>query len=178
MIRTSPLLNAVLLLLPRLARFAWRVLRHFIKNRGILLAGGVGYNILLSIVPLFAVLVVLLTHLVDEQHLLGVLEVQARHLAPSHADVLLEAVRGLLDSGDVMGILGFPVLLLFSSFAGRCAGDHLSCARNPAHQTQRLGVRDVALCLYSGAGGGADDANAGGNPGQFTEYPGAGAFRA
>ncbi|XGA79818.1 YihY/virulence factor BrkB family protein [Halomonas sp. CH40] len=126
MIRKSPLLNAVLLLLPRLAHFAWRVLRHFIKNRGILLAGGVGYNILLSIVPLFAVLVVLLTHLVDEQHLLGVLDVQARHLAPSHADVLLEAVRGLLDSGDVMGILGFPVLLLFSSFAFRMLEDALA----------------------------------------------------
>ena len=119
MVRTSSFFNAVLLLLPRLAHFSWRVLRHFLKNHGILLAGGVGYNILLSIVPLFALLVVLLTQVVDQQHLLNVLAVQARHMAPAHAEVLLDAVRSLLDSRDVIGILSLPILLLFSSFAFR-----------------------------------------------------------
>ena len=124
--RNQTVLNAVLLLLPRLAQFAWRVLCHFLKSRGILLAGGVGYNILLSIVPLFAVLVVLLTQVVDEQHLLNVLSVQARHLAPAHAEVLMDAVRGLLESRDVIGILSFPILLLFSSFAFRMLEDALA----------------------------------------------------
>ena len=32
-------------------RFAARVLRAFLRNRGVLLAGGVGYNALLSLVP-------------------------------------------------------------------------------------------------------------------------------
>jgi YihY family inner membrane protein len=104
----------------------WRVLTAFLRHRGILLAGGVGSNILLSIVPLFALLVVLLAGIVDEQRLLGVLTVQARHLAPSHAELLLEAVRTLLDSRDVIGILGFPVLLLFSSFAFRMLEDALA----------------------------------------------------
>ncbi|WP_346796710.1 YihY/virulence factor BrkB family protein [Halomonas sp. Bachu 37] len=124
--RHHTLRSAILLALPRLARFAWRVLRNFMKNRGILLAGGVGYNILLSIVPLFAVLVVLLTRVVDQEHLLNVLTVQVRHLAPAHAEVLLEAVRGLLDSRDVIGILSFPILLLFSSFAFRMLEDALA----------------------------------------------------
>jgi len=113
-------------LLPRVGRFLWRVITAFLRNRGILLAGGVGYNILLSIVPLFALLVVLLARVVDEAHLLGVLSVQARHLAPAHAEVLLEAVRALLDSREVIGILGFPVLLLFSSFAFRMLEDALA----------------------------------------------------
>lgn len=126
MVRHHALFGALLLLLPRLAHFAWRVLRHFFKNHGILLAGGVGYNILLSIVPLFALLVVLLTHVVDQQHLLNVLTVQARHLAPAHAEVLLEAVRSLLDSREVIGILSFPILLLFSSFAFRMLEDALA----------------------------------------------------
>ncbi|MDR5899051.1 YihY/virulence factor BrkB family protein [Halomonas vilamensis] len=126
MARPRTLFNAVFLLLPRVAGFAWRVLCHFLKNRGILLAGGVGYNILLSIVPLFALLVVLLTQVVDEQHLLSVLSVQVRHLAPAHAEVLLDAVRDLLDSGDVIGILSFPILLLFSSFAFRMLEDALA----------------------------------------------------
>ena len=116
----------LLTLLPRVARFLWRVLTAFLRNRGILLAGGVGYNILLSIVPLFALLVVLLARIVDETHLLGVLSIQAQHLAPAHAEVLLEAVRTLLDSREVIGILGFPVLLLFSSFAFRMLEDALA----------------------------------------------------
>lgn len=118
--------QAFLTLLPRVGRFLWRVITAFLRNRGILLAGGVGYNILLSIVPLFALLVVLLARVVDEAHLLGVLSVQARHLAPAHAEVLLEAVRALLDSREVIGILGFPVLLLFSSFAFRMLEDALA----------------------------------------------------
>lgn len=118
--------HVVFTLLPRVARFLWRVLTAFLRNRGILLAGGVGYNILLSIVPLFALLVVLLARVVDEQHLLEVLAIQARHLAPAHAEVLIEAVRALLDSRDVIGILGFPVLLLFSSFAFRMLEDALA----------------------------------------------------
>ncbi|CEP33978.1 MULTISPECIES: YihY/virulence factor BrkB family protein [Halomonadaceae] len=126
MVRNHSFFSAVLLLLPRLAHFAWRVLRNFLKNHGILLAGGVGYNILLSIVPLFAVLVVLLTQVVDQQHLLNVLSIQARHMAPAHAEVLVEAVRSLLDSRDVIGILSFPILLLFSSFAFRMLEDALA----------------------------------------------------
>ncbi len=126
MVRYHSFFSAVLLLLPRLAHFAWRVLRNFLKNHGVLLAGGVGYNILLSIVPLFAVLVVLLTQVVDQQHLLNVLAVQARHMAPAHAEVLLEAVRSLLDSREVIGILSFPILLLFSSFAFRMLEDALA----------------------------------------------------
>jgi len=122
-------------LLPKVGRFMWRVFLAFLRNRGILLAGGVGYNILLSIVPLFALLVVLLAGVVDQQRLLEVLTIQARHLAPSHAEVLLEAVRTLLDSRDVIGILGFPILLLFSSFAFRMLEDALALIFH-AHETQ------------------------------------------
>lgn len=114
------------LLVCRVLRFAWRVLGAFLRNRGILLAGGVGYNILLSIVPLFALLVVLLAQVVDEQHLLALLSIQARHLAPAHAEVLLDAVRSLLDSRDAIGLLGVPVLLVFSSFAFRMLEDALA----------------------------------------------------
>lgn len=126
MVRKHAFISAALLLLPQLAHFAWRVLRNFLKNHGVLLAGGVGYNILLSIVPLFALLVVLLTQVVDQQHLLNVLAIQARHMAPAHAEVLLEAVRSLLESRDVIGILSFPILLLFSSFAFRMLEDALA----------------------------------------------------
>ncbi|WP_447554392.1 YihY/virulence factor BrkB family protein [Vreelandella sp. EE22] len=156
MARNRTLLNSVLLLFPRLAAFAWRVLRHFLKHRGILLAGGVGYNILLSIVPLFALLAVLTTRVVDEQHLLNVLAVQARHLAPAHADVVMDAVRGLLDTRDVIGILSLPILLLLSSFAFRMLEDALSFIFNapdcPKRSTWVSLVLPYAFMLVLGAG--------------------------
>ncbi|MEQ8517319.1 MAG: hypothetical protein RIC38_17105, partial [Chromatocurvus sp.] len=73
--------------------FSRRVLRNFLRNRGILLAGGVGYNVLLSAVPLLALLGVLLTRVADEEQLLQVMAIQARHFAPGHADLWLDAVR-------------------------------------------------------------------------------------
>ncbi|WP_227368107.1 YihY/virulence factor BrkB family protein [Halomonas sp. M20] len=116
----------VIVIAPKLYRFSLRVLAAFFKNRGILLAGGVGYNILLSAIPLFAVLSVLLTHVVDEQRLLGIIAIQAGHLAPAHADILLDAVNALLESRDVVGIVGTLILLFFSSFAFRMIEDSIS----------------------------------------------------
>ncbi|APE32021.1 hypothetical protein BOX17_14305 [Halomonas aestuarii] len=150
--------HPILTLLPLTLHFLWRVLCAFLRNRGILLAGGVGYNILLSIVPLFALMVVLLAGVVDEQHLLEVLSIQVRHLAPAHAEILLDAVRTLLDSRDVIGILGFPVLLLFSSFAFRMLEDALAIIFHAPdiHQPGRSVWVSVALpyafMLVLGAG--------------------------
>lgn len=115
-----------------------------------LLAGGVGYNILLSIVPLFALLVVLLAEVVDRAHLLEVLSIQARHLAPAHAEVLLDAVRALLESREVIGLLGFPILLLFSSFAFRMLEDALAIIfHTPDSQHQGRSVWVSVLLPYA-----------------------------
>ncbi|OBX36780.1 ribonuclease BN/unknown domain fusion protein [Halomonas elongata] len=122
----SPSRRRLPLFVSRVACFGWRVLTSFLRNRGILLAGGVGYNVLLSIVPLFALLVVLLAGVVDERQLMGVLSIQVRHLTPAYAEVVLDAVRSLLDSRDAIGILGIPVLLVFSSFAFRMLEDALA----------------------------------------------------
>ncbi|MBY5984520.1 YihY/virulence factor BrkB family protein [Halomonas sp. DP5Y7-2] len=118
--------HAMFTLLPRLALFMWRVLSQFLHNRGMLLAGGVGFNILLSTIPLFALMVVAMAQVVDEDQLINVITLQARHIAPTHAEVMLESVRALLDSRDAIGIYGIPVLLLFSSFAFRMLEDALA----------------------------------------------------
>ncbi|MHB0774219.1 YihY/virulence factor BrkB family protein [Halomonas sp. WWR20] len=111
---------------PRILRFALRVLGAFLKNRGVLLAGGVGYNVLLSVVPLLAIICVMLTHVVDEQRLLAILAIQAQHLAPAHADLVLDAVHALVDSRDVISIVGILALLFFSSFAFRMLEDSIA----------------------------------------------------
>lgn len=106
-------------------RFARRVLRDFGRNRGVLLAGGVGYNILLSVVPLFAVLTAVLSQVVSEERLLAVIAAEARLLVPGHTDKVVGAVRSLLDNREVVGWVGFGVMLFFSSLAFRMLDDAL-----------------------------------------------------
>lgn len=111
--------EAVTVTARRLFHFVTRVIKRFLGNNGILLAGGVGYNVLLSAVPMFALLGVVLTGLVEEQQLLRVMSVQAQRFAPAHADLLTDAVRAFMESRDVIGLTSIPVLLFFSSFAFR-----------------------------------------------------------
>ena len=123
----------------RLWRFALRVIQNFRSNHGVLLAGGVGYNILLSAVPLLAVLGVLLTRIVDEEQLLGVMAIQAQHFAPAHADLWLDAVRAFLDSRDIIGIAAIPIMLFFSSFAFRMLEDSIAIIFvNPENPTRNF----------------------------------------
>lgn len=136
-------------LIRRTLRFGLRVIRSFLRNHGILLAGGVGYNILLSAVPLFAVLCVMLTHVVDEQRLLGIIALQVHHLAPTQAELLLDAVRELLDSRDIISTVGVMALLFFSSFAFRILEDAMAII---FHQPDNLAHRSFwvsALLPYA-----------------------------
>jgi len=101
---------------------------------------------------------VLLAGVVDEARLLEMLSIQARHLAPAHAEILLEAVRTLLESRDVIGVLGFPVLLLFSSFAFRMLEDalaiifHAPDAQHPGRSVWVSVLLPYAFMLVLGAG--------------------------
>ncbi|EPC04632.1 hypothetical protein L861_04745 [Litchfieldella anticariensis FP35 = DSM 16096] len=133
----------------RVLHFALRVLGAFLRNRGMLLAGGIGYNILLSIVPLFALICVFLTHVVDEGQLLEVMAIQARHLAPAHADLLLDAVRTVLKSRDVIGLVGTLVLLVFSSFAFRMLEDAMAIIFHLPDDPAKRSIWVSALLPYA-----------------------------
>lgn len=100
-------------------RFAKRVLNNFLKNRGVLLAGGVGYNALLSAIPMFALIVVLLSWVIEEPHLLETIAIELVLVVPQHADALLRVVRTFLASRDVIGVVGTVALLIFSALAFR-----------------------------------------------------------
>lgn len=136
--------------------FVRRVIRNFLRNHGILLAGGVGYNVLLSAVPMLAVLTVLLTRIVDEEQLLQVMAVQAQHFAPGHADLLLDAVRAFMESRDIIGIVGLPVLLFFSTFAFRMLEDSIAIIfhrpDNPHRSFWVSAVLPYGFILVLGAG--------------------------
>ncbi len=128
--------------------FALSVFREFLKNHGILLAGGVGYNILLSMIPLLALFCVLLTHVVDEQKLLMIIAIQAAHLAPTHANLVVGTVQELMAAREMIGWLGIIALLFFSSFAFRMLEDSIAIIFHQPDVTHRRSFWVSAILPY------------------------------
>lgn len=106
---------------PRLPRrmggFALRVLRDFHANQGLLLAGAVAYYTLLSIVPLFAIILVGLSHFVNEDQLIQTIARNLELLIPGYAESLAGQVRMFLARRHLVGVVGFVIMLFFSSMA-------------------------------------------------------------
>jgi YihY family inner membrane protein len=94
-----------------------RVLTGFRKNQGFLLASAVAYNALLSMVPLFAVLLVGLSKLVDQASLLRTVSNSVEQLLPGRSMAITDQVAGFLAQGEVVGWMGGIALLFFSSIA-------------------------------------------------------------
>jgi len=98
-------------------RLAYRVLSGFHHNHGILLSGAVAYYLLLSIVPLFAVILIGLSYFVDQSTLLYIMGTQLELVLPGSADALTAQVEIFLANRHVIGLFGIGILLFFSSLA-------------------------------------------------------------
>jgi len=77
----------------------------------------VAYYTLLSIVPLFVLLLVGLSHVVDERRVLDTVESNLELLIPGQVDVISRQVKGLLAHREVVGVVGLLALLFSSSMA-------------------------------------------------------------
>ena len=97
--------------------FIGQVLAAFRANQGFLLAGAVAYYTLLSIVPMFALILVLLSQVLEPQHLLGITERYMELVAPGRAQALMDQIEVFIVNWKLIGIVGVPVLLFFSSLA-------------------------------------------------------------
>jgi membrane protein len=100
-------------------RFSVRVIKSFLDNQGILLAGSIAYNGLLSAIPLFAVLVMALSYFIDEALLLQTIAVEVKLLIPTYADEFVGTIETLLEARSLISGVGIVVLLFFSSIAFR-----------------------------------------------------------
>jgi len=97
--------------------FAGRVLHRFQANRGILLAGAVAYYALLSLIPLIILLLVALSHVVDQTQLLALLTRYLEQLVPGESDLVMEQVTQFLGHRRTLGWVMAGTLLFFSSLA-------------------------------------------------------------
>ena len=113
--------------LPKILRFASRVLRDFfLRNHGLLLTAAVAYNMMLSLIPLSAVLLVIFSHFLDESLLRQTITAEVSLIAPAFAPTLNEVLVGFLRSRNLIGWLGGGTLLIFSSLAFRVMEDAIA----------------------------------------------------
>lgn len=98
-------------------RFVRQVFASFRANQGFLLAGAVAYNTLLSIVPMFALILVLLSQFSDAQALLRTLREYLSLVAPEQTEALVAQIGVFVTNWKLVGALGVVLLLFFSSLA-------------------------------------------------------------
>lgn len=98
-------------------RFFLRTLKAFRANQGLLLAGSVAYYALLSIVPLLMLIVIALSHVVDETELLLTLGRYLEWIVPSQSESLIAELTKFLTDRHFIGWVLLLTMLFFSSLA-------------------------------------------------------------
>jgi YihY family inner membrane protein len=98
-------------------QFAGRVIAGFSANQGFLLSGAVAYYTLLTIVPMFALILAGLSQIQETQPLLDTLREYLVLIIPNQADALTSQISNFLENWKTVGLMGILLLLFFSSFA-------------------------------------------------------------
>ena len=99
------------------AKFLLGALKAFKKNQGLLLAGSVAYNALLSIVPMLILFVIVLSHFVDPESLLETLRRYLEWVLPGQSAAIVGEMGNFLAHREVAGWVLLGVMLFFSSLA-------------------------------------------------------------
>ena len=112
-----PSLKRLMHALPGALHFAWRTLKAFRANQGLLLAGAVAYYALLSIVPLLILVVIALSHFIEQAALLSTLGRYLEWLVPGQSGVVIHELANFLVHREVLGWVLLGSMLFFSSLA-------------------------------------------------------------
>ncbi|MBB3117394.1 YihY/virulence factor BrkB family protein [Pseudoduganella violacea] len=97
--------------------FVLQCLRGFRANQGLLLAGAVAYYSLLSLVPLLMLVVVALSHVIDQAELLTTLGRYLEWLLPGQSRAIVTEIAHFLQHRDLIGGVLVLTMLFFSSLA-------------------------------------------------------------
>src|ERR1700738_4082516 len=99
------------------ATFVVQTLKAFRANQGMLLAGAVAYYALLSIVPLLILVVIALSHLIEQRVLLDSLAHLLEWLVPGQAKAIVRELANFLAHRAVIGWVLLCTMIFFSSLA-------------------------------------------------------------
>jgi len=97
--------------------FALRTLKSFRANQGLLLAGAVAYYALLSIVPLLILIMIALSHVLDQAELLQTLGRYLEWVLPGQSKAIVQELASFLANRDVVGWVLLGTMVFFSSLA-------------------------------------------------------------
>jgi membrane protein len=97
--------------------FTMQVLRGFRANQGLLLAGAVAYYALLSIVPFLMLVVVTLSHFIDQAELLITLQRYLEWLLPGQSRAIVAEVAHFIENRELISWVLGGTMLFFSSLA-------------------------------------------------------------
>jgi hypothetical protein len=99
------------------SHFALQILKAFHKNQGLLLSGALAYYTLLSVIPLFTFLLLMLSHVIDEAALMATLRRYIGLIIPGDSAAVLGPVRSILEHREVASWVVLITMLFFSSLA-------------------------------------------------------------
>lgn len=94
--------------------FLKQVIKSFHANQGLLLSGAVAYYTLLSIIPLFSLILIALSHIIEPEQLLQITSEYINLVLPGQASVFIEQITRFTTQKHI-GWLLLLVLLFFSS---------------------------------------------------------------
>lgn len=97
--------------------FLLKAARSFLANNGLLLAGAVAYYALLSLVPLLILMIVALSHFIDQRELLQTAGHYLEWLVPSQSKAVVHELSNFLENRSVIGWALLGTMLFFSSLA-------------------------------------------------------------
>jgi membrane protein len=97
--------------------FALCVLKAFRKNQGLLLAGAVAYYTLLSLIPLLILMVIGLSHVIDQSRLLATMTEYLEFIVPGQSEALVNELRTFLEHGQTIGVVLLVTMIFFSALA-------------------------------------------------------------
>ena len=94
-----------------------QTLKGFRANQGLLLSGAVAYYTLLSMVPLLILIVIALSHVVDQAELLSTLGRYLEWLVPGQSQSIVRELANFLEHRNVIGWVLLATMMFFSSLA-------------------------------------------------------------
>jgi membrane protein len=97
--------------------FMLQTLKGFRANQGLLLAGAVAYYTLLSVVPLLILIVIALSHVIDQADLMSTLGRYLEWLVPGQSKAVVAELATFVEHRQVIGVVLLVTMIFFSSLA-------------------------------------------------------------